>query len=75
MRQDDVAAADRVFRLAFGTYLGLPDPMQFAGDADWVGMASRTVLGTDGIGMTDTQLFDAQGAIGRALQTLYVAPR
>jgi len=41
MRQDDVAAADRVFRLAFGTYLGLPDPMQFAGDADWVGMRWR----------------------------------
>ena len=44
-------------------------------DADWVGMAARTVLGTDGIGMTETQLFDAQGALGRALQTLYVAPR
>ena len=44
-------------------------------DADWVGMAARTILGTDGIGMTETQLFDAQGALGRALQTLYVAPR
>lgn len=26
--------ADRVFRLAFGTFLNLPDPMQFAGDTD-----------------------------------------
>jgi hypothetical protein len=43
--------------------------------AEWVGMASQTTLGTDGIGMTDTILFDEHGAFGRALQTLYVAPR
>lgn len=28
--------ADRIFRLAFGTFLGLPDPSTFAGDSDWV---------------------------------------
>jgi GNAT superfamily N-acetyltransferase len=28
--------ADRIFRLAFGTGLGMPDPMRFAGDADTV---------------------------------------
>jgi hypothetical protein len=44
-------------------------------DAEWVGMSSRTTLGADGIGTTDTVLFDAHGACGRALQTLYVAPR
>ena len=43
--------------------------------AEWVGMTSRTTLGSEGIGMTDTILFDEQGAFGRALQTLYVAPR
>ena len=32
----DLDAADRVFRLAFGTFLGLPDPTQFHGDADFV---------------------------------------
>jgi GNAT superfamily N-acetyltransferase len=32
----DLAAADRIFRLAFGTFLRLPDPLQFAGDSDWV---------------------------------------
>lgn len=32
----DIPAADRIFRLAFGTYLGLPDPMAFGGDEDWV---------------------------------------
>jgi predicted N-acetyltransferase YhbS len=36
MREDDVAEADRIFRVAFGTFLGLPDPSTFAGDADYV---------------------------------------
>jgi len=44
-------------------------------EAEWVGMAAETTLGTDGIGVTETILFDAHGAFGRALQTLYVAPR
>src|SRR5580698_5974068 len=32
----DLEAADRVMRLAFGTFLGMPDPLQFMGDADYV---------------------------------------
>lgn len=32
----DLEAADRVMRLAFGTFLRLPDPLQFMGDADFV---------------------------------------
>ncbi|MGH9008626.1 MAG: GNAT family N-acetyltransferase [Acidimicrobiia bacterium] len=32
----DLADADRIMRLAFGTFLGLPDPMAFMGDADYV---------------------------------------
>jgi GNAT superfamily N-acetyltransferase len=32
----DLDAADRIMRLAFGTFLGLPDPMSFMGDADYV---------------------------------------
>ena len=35
LREKDLPAADRVIRLAFGTFLGLPDPMQFMGDADY----------------------------------------
>jgi GNAT superfamily N-acetyltransferase len=31
----DLAAADRIVRLAFGTFLGMPDPTQFMGDADF----------------------------------------
>lgn len=34
--EGDLATADRIFRLAFGTFLGLPDPVQFMGDATLV---------------------------------------
>src|SRR5687768_9629386 len=36
MRADDLAAADRVLRLAFGTIRGLSDPSAAFGDADYV---------------------------------------
>jgi hypothetical protein len=36
LREEDLPVADRLFRLAFGTFLGLPDPMAFAGDAEYV---------------------------------------
>jgi predicted N-acetyltransferase YhbS len=42
MRESDVPEADRIFRLAFGTFLGMPDPMQFAGDADYIGSRFRS---------------------------------
>ena len=34
--EQDLLALDRIFRLAFGTFLGLPDPMTFSGDADFI---------------------------------------
>jgi GNAT superfamily N-acetyltransferase len=34
--EKDLPAADRIMRLAFGTFLGMPDPSQFMGDADYV---------------------------------------
>lgn len=34
--ETDLADADRVFRLAFGTFIGAPDPSRFGGDADYV---------------------------------------
>lgn len=36
LRKEDLLAADRVMRLAFGTFLGMPDPLKFMGDADYV---------------------------------------
>jgi GNAT superfamily N-acetyltransferase len=37
MQQSDVDAAERVFRLAFGTRFRLPDPMTFRGDGAMIG--------------------------------------
>lgn len=42
---------------------------------EWMGMAARTTLGTGGIGLTRTRVFDAQGVCGRSLHTLFVARR
>jgi len=39
LEERDLATADRIFRQAFGTFLGVPDPLTFGGDADVV--ASR----------------------------------
>jgi hypothetical protein len=36
LREDDLPVADRILRLAFGTFFGLPDPLAFLGDADYV---------------------------------------
>jgi GNAT superfamily N-acetyltransferase len=36
LAESDLHAADRMFRLAFGTFFGLPDPMTFFGDTDYV---------------------------------------
>jgi GNAT superfamily N-acetyltransferase len=36
LEKADLAAADRVFRLAFGTAIGLPDPLRFAEGAELV---------------------------------------
>src|SRR6185369_9548412 len=36
LREADLVEADRIFRLAFGTFVGLDDPMEFAGDSQWI---------------------------------------
>ena len=36
VREDELPVADRIFRVAFGTFLGLADPLKFIGDADFV---------------------------------------
>ncbi len=36
LQEGDLATADHVMRLAFGTFLGLPDPASFMGDAGYV---------------------------------------
>lgn len=36
LEEADLGEADRIMRLAFGTFLGLPEPSSFMGDADYV---------------------------------------
>ncbi|MDP8929366.1 MAG: GNAT family N-acetyltransferase, partial [Actinomycetota bacterium] len=36
LQESDLDVADRVLRLAFGTFVGLPDPLQMFGDSDYV---------------------------------------
>ena len=36
LQEADLVDADRIVRLAFGTFLGLPDPLAFMGDAAYV---------------------------------------
>ena len=43
-------------------------------EGEWVGMAARTTVEGDGIGMVRTRLFDAGGTLGEGLHTLFVAP-
>jgi len=36
LREEDLAAADHIMRVAFGTFVGLPEPASFMGDASYV---------------------------------------
>ncbi len=42
---------------------------------EWVGLEAATYAEPDGIGMSDTMLRDQDGMIGRATQSLFVAPQ
>src|SRR6185437_13501487 len=36
LQENELSTADTIMRLAFGTFIGLPDPMAFMGDASYV---------------------------------------
>jgi len=36
LKESDLPEADRIMRLAFGTFLGIPDPMNFMGDRNFM---------------------------------------
>ncbi len=42
---------------------------------EWVGLDARTRVGDAGTGVSDSTLYDEQGRVGRAQQSLYVAER
>jgi hypothetical protein len=42
---------------------------------DWICLEARTLLDEAGVGLAESALYDARGRLGRAVQSLYVAPR
>lgn len=42
---------------------------------EWVGLHARTAIDGDGVGTSHASVFDAQGACGRSLHTLFIRPR
>jgi hypothetical protein len=42
---------------------------------EWIGMRARTTVESDGVGLVRADLFDEEGPLGTAMQTLFVAPR
>lgn len=42
---------------------------------DWVCLQAATSIDADGVGLTTSTIFDEEGALGRTLQSLYVARR
>ncbi len=42
---------------------------------EWLLLDSRTTMGGNGAGLTETQLSDTSGGVGIGIQTLLVAPR
>jgi hypothetical protein len=42
---------------------------------DWIGLESQTRIPAEGIGLSESVLYDERGRVGRAVQSLLVAPR
>jgi hypothetical protein len=42
---------------------------------EWVCLDGRSTIERHGVGLAETTIFDAKGAVARGLQSLYVAPR
>lgn len=55
--------------------VGLTVALQRTPEGEWVGMQARTTIEPDGVGLTQTRLFDARGVLGASVHTLFVGPR
>jgi hypothetical protein len=42
---------------------------------EWIGLESRTWIAKDGVGTAESVLYDERGRVGRATQSLLIAPR
>ena len=56
MRKEDLPAAHHLFRVAFGTFLGVPDPSSFGGDKDLVATRWHGQTGDAVVAEIDGQL-------------------
>jgi predicted N-acetyltransferase YhbS len=69
LREDDLPAADRIMRLAFGTFVGMPDPLAFMGDADdvrtrWQADPSAAFAAEADDGLAGSTFVTSWGSVG-----------
>lgn len=69
MREADLGAVDHVMRLAFGTFLGIPDPLQFMGDTAfartrWKADPSAAFCAQDGDRIVGSVFVGNWGSVG-----------
>lgn len=69
LQEKDLPEADRIFRLAFGTWNHLPDPIQFGGDSDfvrsrWLVDASATFVAEDAGTLLGSNFVATWGKVG-----------
>jgi GNAT superfamily N-acetyltransferase len=72
MQEDDLSESDRIMRLSFAKFLGLPDPHMFMGDADYVSTRYRAdpsaarvaQVGDDIVGSSFAMNWGSVGIIG-----------
>jgi len=69
LKQSELQEADRIVRLAFGTFLGLPNPLAFMGDRDFIGPRWRSdhvkvIAARDGGRLIGTNVVTRWGSFG-----------
>ncbi len=69
LKESELPEANRIFRLAFGTFLGLPDPMDFMKDRSlveprWHSRHVKTLAARDGERLIGTNMLTRWGSFG-----------
>lgn len=69
LKESELAEADRIVRLAFGTFLGLPNPLDFMGDRDfmtprWRSPHVKAIAARDGARLIGSNVVTRWGSFG-----------
>ena len=69
IRKNELSEADRIFRVAFGTFIGLPNPAEFMGDRDmlisrWHGWHVEVLAARQGGRLIGTNVVTRWGSFG-----------